>query len=366
MTYTKIDRTWLALGLAVGMGALGCGPSSQASRAEANDEFVKVVNVEVAPVTLTDFTAYIRLTGEVEAMNDVMVSAEESGVIERFYLEKGRYLKKGSPIAKIRDRVLRAQVEEAAAAAHLAEERYERQRRLWEDEQIGSEIAYLEAKYQADLQASRHEYLQARLERTVIRSPISGIFDERHVDIGEMVTPGTTVARVIEVDRLKVTGGIAERFATAVHPGDSARISFDVLGEEEFVGLIGYVGSAVDPRNRTFPIEIVVDNPGRVVKPHMVANVLIANSRLQDVVVIPQSAIMRTEEGYEVFVVVERGGELVAETRPIRLGPSYANHTVVEDGLKEGDDLIVRGQQLVEPGNRVRIVNSNAAGSPAS
>ena len=164
MTYTNTDTVWLAAAFAVSSVVIGCNPSSQASEAEANDAFVKVVNVEVAPVELTDFTAYIRLTGEVEAMNDVVVSAEESGVVEQIFVDKGEYVSKGSPIAKIRDLVLRAQVEEAAAAAELARERYERQRQLWEEEQIGSEIAYLEAKYQAELQSARHELLQARLE----------------------------------------------------------------------------------------------------------------------------------------------------------------------------------------------------------
>lgn len=359
MANERFDRrVWLALGLAASLVAAACGPSSQASEAaEADGQFVKVVNVEVVPITPTDFTTYIRLAGEVEAMNDVVVSAEESGVIERFYVEKGELVKKGAPIAKINDRVLRAQVEEAAAAARLAAERYERQRRLWEEEKIGSEIAYLEAKYQAELQAARLANLEARLDRTVLATPISGVFDERYVDAGEMVSPGTPVGRVVEVDRLKVTGGVPERFAATVQPGDSARVSFDVFPDKEFVGMIGYVGSAVDTRNRTFPIEVVMENPGRVIKPQMVANVEIANRRLRDVVVVPQSALTRTEDGYRVFVAVERDGDLVAETRPVELGPSYANRAAVLAGLSEGDRLIVRGQQLVEAGDHVRIVD---------
>jgi membrane fusion protein (multidrug efflux system) len=347
----------IALVAVLGLAAVGCSPSSSASEAEAGQDYTKTVNVEVAPVARTDFISYVRLTGEVEAMNDVTLSAEESGVIERFFLEKGHFVRVGDPIAKIRDNVLRAQVEEAVAAAELARERYERQRRLWEEEQIGSEIAYLEARYQADLQAARVTLLRERLERTTVSTPISGIFDERYVDAGEMVAPGTPVARVVEVDRVKVTGGVAERFAAAVNPGDTARISFDVLANQPFVGVLGYVGSVVDERNRTFPIEIVLDNPGRVIKPQMVASVEIANDRLRDVLVVPQDAIQRTEGGYQVFVAVERDGNIYAESRPVRLGPMYANRVVIEEGLSEGDRLIVRGQQLVEVGNRVRIVD---------
>ncbi|MGD8699133.1 MAG: efflux RND transporter periplasmic adaptor subunit [Gemmatimonadales bacterium] len=345
----------LALVSLLSVTTVGCSPSSQASEADAGESFATIVNVEVISIESTDFTAYIRLTGEVEALNDVTVSAEESGVVERFFLEKGEFVRRGTPIAKIDDRVLLAQVQEAAAAAQLANERYERQRQLWEDEQIGSEIAYLEAKYQAELQAARRDFLQTRLDRTVVRAPISGIFDARYVDAGEMVAPGAQVARVVEVDQVKVTGGVPERFADVVQPGDSARISLDVL-EGELVGVINFVGSTVDPRNRTFPIEVIVDNPGRVIKPKMVANMLLANRRLESAIVVPQSAIQRTEDGYEVFVVVERDGGVFAEPRPVQLGPSYANQTVVREGLSLGDRLIVRGHQLVESGDRVRIV----------
>ena len=359
MRTNKADRyEWSALALVAGLAVGSCGPSTQASELdEAADEFVKVVNVEVVKVEPTDFTGYIRLIGEVEAMNDVIVSAEETGVIERFYVEKGDNVRKGRSIAKIRDRVLSSLVEEAAAAASLAAERFERQRQLWEDQQIGSEIAYLEAKYQAALQAARHENLKARLERTEVKAPISGIFDERYVDAGEMVTIGTRVARVVELNRLKVTGGVAERFAAEVHAGDTAKIRLDVLPQQEFVGVIGYVGSAVDPRNRTFPIEVVMENPGRVIKPQMIANVEIASTRLQGVIVAPQSALMRTEDGYQVFVAADVGGVLVAQPRLVRLGASYGNQVVITEGVVEGEQLIVRGQQLVEAGDHIRIVN---------
>ena len=355
----RITDALPALAITAALAVAACSPSGQESAAaETGDSFVKVVNVEVLMIEPIDFTTYIRLTGQVEAIHDVAVSAEESGVIERFFVDKGDYIRKGAPIAKIRDAVLRAQVEEAAAAAQLAADRYERQRQLWEEEQIGSEITYLEAKYQAELQAARLQVLEARLERTTLRAPISGFFDDRYVDLGEMVAPGTPVARIVEIDRVKVTGGVAERYAATVQQGDSAWISMDILGDQEFVGVIEFVGSSVDARSRTFPIEIAMENPGRVLKPRMIANVQVANSHLRDAVVIPQDVVLRTEDGYQVFVVARREGGTYAEARPVRLGALTANQVIVEEGLTQGDRLIVRGQQLVEAGDRVRIVNA--------
>jgi RND family efflux transporter MFP subunit len=356
---SQLSSAGLALGLVAAIVTAGCSPSGQEGEAaETNEAFVKVVNVEVESIAPADFATYIRLTGEIAALNDVDVSAEETGVIERFMAEKGDFVQAGTPIAKIRASVLGAMVAEAEAGSKLADERFERQRQLWEDEQMGSEIAYLEAKYQAELQVARLQTLQVRLARTTIRAPISGVFDERYVDLGEMVAPGTPVARVVEIDRVKVTGGVAERYAASVQPGDSARVRIDVMRDQEYGGVIEFVGSSVDPRNRTFPIEIVMNNPGRILKPRMVADVEIANNLLRDVVVVPQNALIRTEDGYQVYVAAEGDGGLRAAARPVILGPLYANRVVVEEGLAEGDQLIVRGQQLVEVGDRVRIVNA--------
>jgi RND family efflux transporter MFP subunit len=366
----------MAAALSAGLAAAACNPSAgEGSEAGNSDpdarsnpapnrsnEFVQVVNVETRTVETTDFTTFVSITGAVEAFNDVVVSAEESGAIERFYVPKGSGVRAGQPIAKIDDRVLAAQVKEARALADLAAERFERQRQLWEDEEIGSEIAFLEAKYDSEAATARLQNLDARLARTVLRAPISGIFDQRFVDAGEMVVPGTPVARVIEVDRLKVVGGVPERFGPFVKSGGQARVTLDVLASRAFEGRIGYVGAAVEVSSRTFPIEIVLANPERVVKPQMVANVEVATQRLENVIVVPQDVVLRTEFGYEVFVAVERDGGLVAESRTVRLGPSFEDEVVIEQGLEPGDELIVVGHQMVDPGNRLRIVGSAEAG----
>jgi len=364
------SRRWSGRRAAVGLaaavltvGLAGCG-SSESGEAQAEQPSVadttgaRIVNVEVTHVAPSSFVDYIRITGEVEALYDVTVSAEESGSILRFLVQKGARVRRGQVIAKIDDAVLSASVREAAALADVAREQYQRQRRLWEEEGIGSEIAYLQAQSNSAAADARVETLQARLARTEIKAPVTGIFDEKFVEVGEMVAPGTPVARVISVGQVKITGGVPERFALFVHAGDSARVTLDPLGESEFFGTIEFVGTSVEPRSRTFPIEIVLENPGNVIKPRMVANVQVERERLADVVVVPQQVVVRTETGYEVFVVGNRDGHPVAEARAVTLGPSFENRVVVTAGLEYGDRLITVGGRLVDDGSFVRIVAS--------
>lgn len=340
--------------------AAGCG-STEATGDEAGNAgqnaYVKVVNVVIQALEPSEFTSYVRLTGVVEAFEDVVVSSQESGVIRRVIAQKGSRVRAGQALVQIDDEILAAQVDEARASSALARERYERQRQLWEDEGIGSEIAFLQTKYDAQSADARLSFLEARLARHSIRSPIAGVLDDRYVDVGEVVAPGTPVARVLTVDKLKVVGGVPERFGPYVAAGGGAVIQFDVLPGQTLEGTIEFVGAAVDPRNRTFPIEILLDNPEGLLKPQMVANVSVATEQMPDVVVVPQDVVLRTEDGYQVFVATGAGGDMIAEARNVDLGPSFENEVVVLGGLSPGDRLIVTGHQLVDAGDRIRDVS---------
>lgn len=343
-----------------------CAPGNDTAQAEASGNdgsaTARVVNVEIEPTRPTTFQDYIRITGEVEALYDVTLSAEESGPIARFLVAKGARVSAGQAIAKIDDEVLSAQVEEARAMANLAREQYERQQRVWEESQAGTEMAVLQAKSAHEQAAARLKTLEARLERTMITAPVTGVFDQKMVEIGEMVAPGTPVARVVSTGRVKVTGGVPERYALDVKRGDSAQVTLDLLPGRLMMGRIDFVGTSVDRQSRTVPIEIVMDNPDGFAKPRMVANVRIQRTSLENVLVVPQQILRRTEDGFQVFVATEENGRLVARARAVTTGPSQGNHVVIRSGLTAGDSVIVVGDRLVDPGSFVRIVNVRGEG----
>ncbi len=352
----EMTSKW-ALGLA-GLAA-ACGGS-----AEAGDTIpplvegaTRAINVEVESIAPTGFTELIRLTGTVRANRDVVVSATEAGLVTSILVDQGNPVASGEAVARLDDTQLRAQVEEARARADLARESWERRRQLFEEDQVGSEMQYLEARYAAEQSAASLSALSARLDATVIRAPFEGVLDSRDIELGSMIMPGTPVARVVDLDPVRVRGGVPERFALDVRPGSRATVTFQVLEGEVFEGSITYVGAAVDPEDRTFPVELTLANPGGLIKPEMVANIEIVRETRADVVVVPREVVLRVEDGYVAYVVEGSGEEGVARLRSVRLGPAQRNRVVVEEGLRAGDRLVVIGQQLVSDGDRVRVVN---------
>ncbi len=361
-------RAVLAMVLST-MAAVGCaaaGEDRQSEQTAEESDGRRVINVEVTPVERGGFTDSIRVAGSVEAYRDVTISADEGGSISRYLVPRGARVAVGSVIAELDAGVLEAQVAEARAAAALAGEQFERQRRLWQDERIGTEIAFLRAKYDAEMADARLATLASRLDRTKVRSPIDGVFDQKFLEAGEYAGIGDPVARVVTTNPIKVTAGIPERYAAFVRRADTARITFDVLPGREFYGRIAFVGTSVNEANRTFPIEVVIRNPESLVKPQMIADLQVVRQRLDDVIVVPQTAVLRTEEGYQVVLADSADGRPVARMRDVTVGASYANQVVIESGLEPGARLITLGQQLVDDGSLIRVVNEETAPSEAA
>lgn len=354
---TMIDyRKWFATGALVVLAACGSAQADGTEDAEASEEFVRVINVQVAPISTDRFVEEIRLTAVAMANRDVMIEAEESGQIMEIFRDRGDRVSAGDWIAKIDDTVLKAQVAQARAAADLASQTWDRRRRLFEEDGVGSEIAYLEAKFAAEQSAAALAVLEERLDRTVIRAPFRGVLDERHVDVGTMVGPGKTIGRIVALDPVKVIAGVPERYAADVEVGASVEMQFEALGGASYGATVRYVSATVDPRNRTFGIEVEVPNPDATIKPQMVANLSLARRVVEEAIVVPQDALIRVEDGYVVFVVAERGGNDVAEVRQVVLGPARRNLVVVESGVAPGERLVVVGQKSVADGDRVNVV----------
>ncbi|MDT8339887.1 MAG: efflux RND transporter periplasmic adaptor subunit [Longimicrobiales bacterium] len=343
--------------------AAACGDASAgdpgAAEGGAGTGFVRVINVEVQTVAPERFIEEILLTGTVAAEQDVTVAAEESGAVLEIVRDKGERVRTGDAVLRIDDRVLRAQVDQARAAAQLAEETWTRRRRLWEEDRVGSELAYLEARFAAEQSAATLRGLEERLARTVIRAPFAGVLEDRMVEVGSLVAAGTPVFRVVDADPVKIRAGVPERYAPDVRPGTAADVTFDVLPEAGGLATVDFVGSAVDPRNRTFPVEFRLPNPQLRIKPEMVANVTLERSAVEGALAVPQDALVRLDDGYVVFVVEGEGEQTFARRRRVELGSSRGNRVVVTAGLEAGERLVVVGQKSVADGDRVRVVEGS-------
>jgi len=179
------------------------------------------------------------------------------------------------------------------------------------------------------------------------------------VDQGELVTPGTPVLHVVNTNRVKITAGVPERYVADIRQGTSVEVHFSAYSNQVRVGQITFVGSMINPKSRSFPIEIELNNPEGNLKPEMVADLTILRKTFEDAIVLPQTAILRDERGPSVFVV-QRGtdGQARVTRNSITVGPSVEGQTVIESGLEFGDEVVVVGQANLTEDDAVDVLTN--------
>lgn len=329
-----------------------CGQSdAQTGGSREQAETMTVVAVKVEEVQLSPFADIIRTTGIVKGRADVMLSPEEGGVVKTWLVEKGAPVREGQILGMLSDEVLDAGYKAAMAQYKIADLNFEKQREVYRQKGI-SELQFRSLQYARDAARAQADLAKARLERTRLRSPINGIFNDRFADEGEFAPPGVPVAHIVDAHSLKIFAEITERFAGNLKVGSLATIVPDAFPDDTLVGRIQYVGAAVSPSNRTIPVEVYIENPGMKLKPEMIARVSILRSDRTNAILVDERVVQLVDR--ETLVVfVENNG--IAYQRQVRVGSRQGSLVEVIDGLKPGDKLIVTGYQRLVDGQPVTI-----------
>ncbi len=317
---------------------------------------VSAVNVRVMTLQPESFDDVVNVVGTVKPAEDIMIASEEGGKVERWFVAKGAWVGRGQNLLRMNDDMLQAQLQNALAQEKIARLNAERNAQVYADAGAVSEVTVTTAQYNLEAAEAQVKLLKTRIAKMTVKAPVSGRIEERITEIGEMVGPGAPIARLIQTGVVKVTAGVPERYVSGLRVGTPVTMVFDALGGRRVTGRITYVASVIDPGDRTLPVEIEISNPGNSYKSEMVAEIEILRSRLRNSIVVPRTALVRVEGGYQVYVAVPAAdGGWVAEARDVVIGPSDRGVVVITDGLKAGEQVIVVGQNKVNPGEHVEF-----------
>lgn len=335
---------------------VGCAGGEDADvDAEAIVSRGRLVRVETIIVHPQTFEERIRLTGTVEAEDDVTLSAEAGGRVG-YIAELGTEVSVGMVVARFDERVMKSQAKAARAEFELARDTYTRQEALYADSVI-SALEFDNARSRRDQTAANYERAKKMYEDTRLTSTISGRIEARYVNVGELVAPGIPVIRVVDTRHLKIRAGVPERYAADIQKGARVTVTLSAVNVETDA-VISFVGRVVDAKSRTFLVEIELDNDEGTLKPEMVADVSIERRSVDAAIVVPQSALVRDDLGTGVYLVEIIDGSLVANRHDVVTGPRFGGKTVIESGVNEGDQVVVVGQSTLTNGNLVEVVAS--------
>jgi membrane fusion protein (multidrug efflux system) len=313
-------------------------------------EPVQVITLTLKPRTLRDT---INLPAMVEAKADVLVKAEVPGQVATVLVEEGQTINEGQVLVQLDDRDYRTRLDRIKANYQLARLEYDRNEALVK-KMVASQakLDTIEAQLK-DLEAQMRE-AELALSRTRITSPICCILNEVKAERGDFVGVGDPVARILQLDPVKVTVGVPESDVAAIFDLDEAEVIIDALNKRRVKGTKIYLSRQTQSLARLYDLELRVPNTDGHILPGMFARVELVKAVFPRGLAIPLYGVIT--QGEERFVYIERDGR--AQKRTIRLGILVGWEVQVVSGLRSGDRVIVVGHRFLDDGQPVKVIRN--------
>ncbi len=320
------------------------------------------IPVDLTQVRTTDLEETIEGIGTLEAKQQAVIKPELAGIIEQVHFEEGSPAQRNQLLFSLEDDTYQAQLRAKKAAlaqaqAELANQRrvYKRRQRLFAQNQISEEVkdeaeTKLEtAKATVNRLQAEMDQIQETLEDTRIRAPFAGQMGELLVDSGNWVDAGTALASIIQSREMDIAFTLPEKFIGRVRTGQQARIQVPAYPERSFQAQVFFVSPRIQADSRTLLVKANIENRDGALKPGGFASVQLQVGKRENVLVIPEEALVPTRTGYMVFAVKDKR----AHGREVVIGLRKPGTVEIKDGLEKGQTIIRSGHINVHEGAKV-------------
>ena len=308
-----------------------------------------------------EFKHYVAFQGTIDTDQNLVIYPEIPALLQTIYVQEGQRVKKGTALVKLSDGGLQDQLEQMRLQLALAKTTFERQQTLW-DQKIGSEIQYLQAKTNYNTLEKSVSQMKDQVAKTLIKAPFDGIVDHIIADKGANLAPGATpILRFVNLDQMHVTGEIPEIHLPNIQLNSEAKVTIPVL-RKQWESKVSLVGNYINPNNRSFRIEIELDNKEGSLKPNMTAQVLLNDYTNSQALLVPLKNILKNQDGQSyVFLLENIEGEpntYKAIKTFVETGIESNNAMEIIKGLQVGDRILQEGVRLAKDQQRIKIINS--------
>ena len=332
-----------------------------------NAQQAKAFPVEVTKVSFEKVEHYLDAIGSFLPEEEVTVSTEVEGIVEKRFVDEGDRVKKGDSLIKIDDEEFRFQREEAEASLKEAEERLKnaeltlkRINQLLEEKVIDRQ-KYDDTVTQFNLSRATLENVKAKLKRyrkslrdTLIVSPLDGVVSERMVSEGEYVKVGTNLLKIVDIDPLKLSFALPEKFSGQLKIGQAVEVETKAYHGKIFTGNVYFISPQVNLNTRTFEVKAKVANTNYQLKPGFFVDVKLFLDVNERAMVLPEGAVIMREGRHVVLMV--QGGKITI--KPVTPGKRFNGKVEILDGVDKDDLMVVSGLGEFIEGSRVNVVDS--------
>lgn len=403
----------VTLAIASALTVVGCTTGTQEASKKANRQAPRV-HVDTTTIQRITVQRQVDLAGTLISPDQARVSSEVAGIVRQVLADIGQDVRPGQPLVLLDTKELEIAVRRAesqlrqteaqlgidgagakepppdeeismvrTAAANRDDARAQlaRATQLLKKGLVSQEtydsaatrVKVTEAAYQSALETlqslratlqerrAAYELAQKKLDDAVIRAPVGGTISERLVQTGEFIRENTQVVTIVQINPLKLRTAVQERYAELLHPGLPARFQVEAIPGATFEGKVTNVSPSIDQTTRTFPVEVLVDNSGRRLKPGFFAKGVIFTQRDENVMAVPELAVSTMAGVSTVFVI---DSESRVKQQVVSLGAREGNLIEVVSGLEGTEKLATTNLNQLATGMQVDTGTARGAETP--
>ena len=369
-------------------------------RAEEQEREKELPHMEVLRVGRSSIQSELTLPGTLQAVTEAPILARADGYLKSRFVDLGDRVKAGQPLAEIDAPELDQQIRQAEAAVDQAQASLEQAQASLEQGKSSRGLAQVTAErwqtltaqgvvsrqdndqYQAQL-VSQNANVQAlekavvaqrsnvaaskanvaRLQEIqgyrVVKAPFDGVIILRNVDVGALVTTGTTLLyRIAQTETLRTYVNVPQDSAGSVHLGQAARLTLSNFPGRRFLGKVAHMANALDPASRTMLVEVDVPNSDGALFPGMYTQVDLGNAAPNPPLLVPAPALIVRTDGAQVAVVDPSG---ILHLQKVAIGRDYGDRVEIVQGVTEGTTILAAPGESAQEGARIVPVSGGTA-----
>lgn len=322
---------------------------SSMSGAPAEEESVVNVKTDIAEKMSINTTSPI--TGRVEPIEEVNIIPLASGQITTVCVDIGDKVSKGTVLFKIDGTQFSTKYNQAKESLNLAKSSYDRISALYKEGAVAyqdyeqAETAYLNA--QQTFTAASDAY-----NNCTVTSPINGYVTSKNVAVGGIASSASSAMTVADVSKLQINTSVSEYIVSDLNIGDTVDVYISTLGEEAYKGIIEAISPAPAAGSLTYPIKFSISDDTGKVKAGMFAEIRIISSQKEDILCVPSDCVIM-KNGTQVVVTIDKNN--IPKYSEVTTGIDNGEYVEILSGIKEGETIVISGQQYVTEGTPVNI-----------
>lgn len=338
----------------MGLGVIlitGCGQNKENQEQQTDNDLV----VEVQPLQKRTLSNVLEYTANLEAWDKVDLAPASPGRIMSITVDVGDHVKAGQLLVQMDP----TQYNQARLQYAQLQVDYKRMDSLVKVGAI-SRQQYDQIKTQYDVAKNNVEFLE---ENVFLKAPFNGVVTDKYFEEGELFsgtpTSRTGKAAIItlqQLNTLKAYVDVPERFYSVVKVNTPVEIKVDAIGDKTFKGKVSKIFPTIDPASRTYRVEIKIDNPGEILRPGMYARVTL-DMGTAEALAAPSIAVLKLQgtNNFYIFKVEDN----IAKQVFVERGRIFENYTeIISPNIKEGDMIVVVGQDKLYDGAKIKLVNN--------